>query len=150
MIAVSDNYEITLLDNEGKIAGIIKRDVTPERIKKRERDFFDEDIESISIQRGWPKNAIRKILKIIPQEKTFFDRILLNTRYVFVFRIKNDVTLEESPTSVDVFSNEENFLGTTTVDNKPVFISEKFMYFIKSDEEGNMFIIRRISAQLKK
>ena len=84
---------------------------------------------------------IRKILKIIPQEKTFFDRILLNTRYVFVFRIKNDVTPEQSPTPVDIFSNEGNFLGTTTVDNKPVFISDKYMYFNKSDEEGNISLI---------
>lgn len=141
-IAVSDNYEITLLDNEGKTVRIIKRDVDPLRIEKKERDYFARDIESICRQRGWPKSVNRKILKIIPKEKTFFDRILLNNQYVFVFRIKKDITQEDSSIPVDVFSIEGNYLETTAIDNKPVFISEKHMYFVKSDEEGNIFLVR--------
>jgi hypothetical protein len=142
VIAVSDRYEITLLDRMGKIDGILRRDVDPERLGNKEREYFARDIESRSKQRGWPKSVLGKILKIIPKEKTFFDRILLNNRYVFVFRIKKDITEEESPIPVDVFSIEGNFLGTTAIDEKPVFISEKYMYFAKSDEEGNIFLVR--------
>ena len=141
-IAVSDRYEITLLDSMGKPVGIIKRDVDRGRIENNERDYFARDIESLSKQRGWPKSVNRKIIKIIPKEKTFFDRILINRDYVFVFRIKNDITQEESPIPVDVFSIEGNFLGTTVIDNKPVFISDKYVYFVKSDEEGNIYLVR--------
>ena len=141
-IAVSDTYEITLLDNSGKIVGKIERDIPPDRIEKKERDFFAEDIESLSKQRDWPKNVIRKILKIIPKEKTFFDRILLTNRYVLVFRIKDDITREESPIPVDVFSKEGDFLGSVSIDNKPIFMSDEYIYFVKSDKDGNLFLVR--------
>jgi hypothetical protein len=141
-IAVSDTYAITLLDNKGKIAGEIKRDVVPESLDKKEKDYFSKDIESLCKQRGWPKSVGHKILKIIPKEKTFFNRILLNNRYVFVFRTQKDITQENAPILVDVFSIEGNFLGTTTIDEKPISISEKYMYFVKNDEEGNIYLVR--------
>jgi hypothetical protein len=147
-IAVNDMYEITLLDSSGKILRKITRDIPPERIEKRERDFFVKDIEIIANQKGWPKSVSRKILKIIPKEKTFFDRILLTSHCIFVFRIKNDITLEKSPIRVDVFSLDGIFMGTTSMDHKPIFMSDKYMYFVKSDESGNLFLVR-MEYQLK-
>jgi hypothetical protein len=141
-IAVSDTYEITLLDNNGKNVGSINRDIPHARIEKQERDYFARDIESFSKQRDWPKSVTRKILKIIPEEKTFFDRILLTSRFVFVCRIKDDITKEESPVPVDVFSIGGTFLGTVNIADKPIFVSKKYMYFVQSDEEGNLFLVR--------
>lgn len=141
-IAVSNIYEISILDNIGKIVATIRREIPPERIEKREREFFVKDIESLSKQKGWPKSANRKILEIIPKEKTFFDRVLINSGYVYVFRIKKDITQEGSPIPVDIFSIGGDFLGTTALDHKPIFISEKHMYFVKSDEEGNIYLVR--------
>jgi hypothetical protein len=141
-IAVSDTYKITLLDNSGKTVGTIRRDIPRDPIEKMERDFFSRDIETIGKQRGWPKSVSRKILKIIPREKTFFNRILLTSRYVFIFRIKSDITQEESLIPVDVFSIKSTFLGTVSIDKKPIFVSDKYMYFVKSDEEGNLFLVR--------
>ena len=90
--------------------------------------------------RGWPNSAVRDILKKIPKEKVFFDRILLSSTHIFVFRIPDDVADESSPIPVDVFKLNGRFQGTTQMPAKPLFISEKHMYFVNSDEEGNIYL----------
>ncbi|MGD9345674.1 MAG: 6-bladed beta-propeller [Candidatus Aminicenantes bacterium] len=148
-IAVTDKYEITLLNNEGQSLRMIKRNISPGRINKKERDYFAKDITEVGRYRGWPKSANRKLLKIIPEEKIFFDRILLTEHYVFVCRIKEDITKEESPTPIDIFSIEGKYIGATQIDLKPIHISDQYMYFVKSDEDENLFLVR-MDYQLRK
>ena len=45
-------------------------------------------------------------------------------------------------TGVDLFTLEGRFLGTASLIDKPIYISYKYMYFLKSDEEGNYYLVR--------
>jgi hypothetical protein len=86
--------------------------------------------------------VIHKAVKSIPDHKVFIDRILLTEKLVFVFRISEDISDEESPVPVDVFSLTGEFLGPLKLEKKPIFISEKHMYVVHTDVSGNLFLKR--------
>jgi hypothetical protein len=94
-IAISNTYEILILDNKGNISKKILRNIKPEKIGKKEK------------------------------------------------RIKPDITQEETPYPVDIFSLQGSFLGTARFMEKPIFISGENMYFINSDKEGNLYLVRK-------
>ena len=85
---------------------------------------------------------IRKILKKIPGKKNYFDRVLLSKQNIFVFRIREDISDEEALVPVDIFTLEGKFKGTAQIKIKPIFVSERFMYFVESDEEDNLFLVK--------
>jgi hypothetical protein len=137
-IGISDKYAILILDEKGKTKTRIKRDIPPEKLSKKEKKHFEKEIQELRKDRGWPRSVVRNLVKIIPDRKTFFDRVLLTTDYVFVFRIREDVTEEDGPIPVDVFSISGEFLGATFVPDIPLHVSEEHMYFIRSDEQDNL------------
>jgi len=75
-----------------------------------------------------------------PEEKVYFDRILLSEKHVFVFRIKEDITEEAKLIPVDIFSIQGDFLGSVQIQGKPIFLSDGYMYFDRSDPEGNIYL----------
>lgn len=141
-VAVSDRYEILILNEKGATISTVQRKILPGNISKKEKQYFVKDIDEIGKRRGWPKSVIRKIVKKIPGEKNYFDRVLLSKQHVFVFRIREDVSDEEALVLVDIFTLEGKFKGTARVKIKPIFASEKFMYFVESDEEDNLFLVK--------
>jgi hypothetical protein len=82
-------------------------------------------------------------MKNIPAEKVFFSDVLVNTDHVFVFRIPEDVSDPEARRRVDLFHIDGRFLGTLGMEEKPVALSDSQAYFARSDEEGNITLIRR-------
>jgi hypothetical protein len=139
-VARSDTYRIRLLDAEGKPAAVLERREDPPPLTRRERRFFEEEFERLGRMRGWPKSVVRDIIKKIPGTKAFFDRILLAPPRVLVCRIGPDITLENAPCHVDVFSVQGAFLGAATLPAKPLHVSKRRMYFVSSDEEGNVWL----------
>jgi len=142
-IALSDSYRIQIMDENGDAVSTITHETTRSALSKKEREYFEEHFREFGKMKGWPESAVRDILKKIPKEKVFFDRILLSDTHVFVFRIQEDVSVEKSLIPVDVFELNGRFLGAIRMPDKPVFISEKRMYFVSSDEEGNIFLVVR-------
>ncbi len=139
-VGIGDTYDISILDGQGKTVVRIKRDIEAEDFSKNEKQFFEEDIEEYGKERGWPKSVIRALLKKIPDKKIYFDQVLLTEKYVFVFRIKKNIADDEGHIPADLFTIDGKFLGDVTVEEKPVHISDKHMYFVRSDEEGNVFL----------
>ena len=142
-IAISNTYEIIILDNKGNISKKIIRNIKPEKIGKKEKKYYTRDIQKITKKRGWPKSVALKLTKNIPKEKTYFDKILLSPQHVFVVRIKSDITQKDTPYPVDIFSLQGSFIGTVRFMEKPLFISGDKMYFVKSDKEGNLYIVSK-------
>lgn len=140
-VAVSNKYEILILNGKGETISTIRHDATQDPISKKEKNYFAREIDNIRRQRGWPKSVISKILKKIPAKKNFFDRVLLSGQYVFVFRIKEDITLKKAALLVDIFTIKGDFLGAAQLMDKPIFISDKYMYFVQYDEEHNQFLV---------
>jgi len=139
-LGIGDRYDILILDDMGETVSHIKRDILPDSFSKEEKKYFEKDIREFSKDRGWPGSVVRDLIKKIPDKKIYFDKILLNAKFVFVFRIKEDISEENSPVPVDIFSVEGKFLGSVEMPGKPLHISEKHLYFVRSDEQDNLFL----------
>jgi hypothetical protein len=139
-VGIGDKYDILILDEKGETACLIRRGIQPESFSKKEKKYFENDIEALGKERGWPRSVVQNLVKKIPDKKIFFDQVLITGKHVFVFRIKSDITAETGPIPVDIFSVKGEFLGTTYVPDKPLHISENHMYFVRSDEQDNLFL----------
>ncbi len=139
-VGIGDKYDISILDEKGKTIIHLRRNVQPGSFRKEEKKYFEKDIKKLGKERGWPGSIVRNLVKKIPDKKIFYDRILLTEEYVFVFRTKKNITRESGPFPVDVFSIKGEFLGAAHVPDKPLYISDKHMFFIRSDKEDNLFL----------
>jgi hypothetical protein len=139
-VGIGDKYDILILDEKGETTSRIRREIPPDNFSKKEKKYFEKDIEEIGKEHGWPRSVVRNLVKKIPEKKIFFSQVLLTEKHVFVFRIKNDITEESGPIPVDIFSVKGEFLGATHVPEKPLHISKNHIYFVRSDEEDNLFL----------
>jgi hypothetical protein len=140
-IALSDSYRIQILDDKGDTVNTIAHESPRNDLSKKERKHFEKHFKELGKMRGWPNRAVRDIIKKIPGKKVFFDRLLLTDKHVFVFRIPEDVSNERTPLPVDVFNLNGRLLGSTQMPAKPGLISERRMYFMSSDEDGNIYLV---------
>ena len=139
-VGIGDRYDILILDEKGETTSHIRREIQPESFSKNEKKYFENEIEALGNERGWPRSVVRNLVKKIPEKKIFFSQVLLTDEHVFVFRTKNDITEESGPIPVDIFSVKGEFLGATHVPEKLLHISKNHMYFVRSDEEDNLFL----------
>lgn len=142
-VAKSTLYDIVLLDSSGNEINRLKRDVQPLRISNKEKEHFKNEIKDLSLRSGWPLKVTHDLFDLIPRNKAFFNHICLSNQYVFVFRIPEDITKESAPLPVDVFSLKGKFLGTAELPSNAVHISKNYMYFIKTNTQGNVFLSRK-------
>lgn len=142
-LGISSEYDILILNNEGEIYSRIQRDIKPDKFSKKEKEYYRDDLKALAKKRGWPDKVVKDLEKIIPDEKTFFDQVLLSGDHVFVFRIPHDITLDKALVPVDIFTPQGDFLGSTELESTPVHISEKNIYFVLSDEDGNVYLVQR-------
>ncbi len=141
-VGIGDNYDVHILDESGGTVARVRRDIQPGEFSKKEKKYFEQDIEKYGEERGWPVSVIRDLLKKIPDKRIYFDRILLTEKYVFVFRIRNDISEDEALIPLDVFTIDGEFLGEATIDREPLYISDNHVYFVRSDEEANLYLER--------
>ncbi|UCE41621.1 MAG: 6-bladed beta-propeller [Candidatus Aminicenantes bacterium] len=139
-VGIGDRYDILILDENGETISHIRREILPDNFSKREKRYFEKDIGELGKERGWPRSIVRDIVKKIPDKKIYFSQILLTEKHVFVFRTKNDITEESGPIPVDIFLIKGEFLGTTHLPYMPLHISHSHIYFIRSDEEDNLYL----------
>lgn len=142
-LGISKEYDILILNNEGEIHSRIQRDIKPDKFSKKEKEFFSKDLKALAKKRGWPDRVVKDLEKIIPEEKTFFDHVLLSRDHVFVLRIPHDITKEDAPVPVDVFTPQGKFLGSTELEGAPIHISNKNMYFIRSEADGTVYLVKK-------
>jgi hypothetical protein len=139
-VGIGDKYDILILNEKGETIGHIQRDIQPDSFSKKEKKYFETDIEKLGKERGWPRTVMRNLIKKIPDKKIFFSQVLLTDEHVFVFRIKNDITQETGPIPVDVFSIQGEFLGFAHLPGLPLHFSKDHVYFVRSDENDNLFL----------
>lgn len=142
-LGISKEYDILILNNKGEIHSRIQRDIKPDIFSKKEKEYFREDLKTLAKKRGWPDRVVKDLEKIIPDEKNYFDHVLLSEEHVFVLRIPHDITKEDAPVPVDVFTLKGKFLGSTELENAPIHISNKNMYFVRSEEDGTVYLVKK-------
>jgi hypothetical protein len=142
LVGISDRYDLTLLDENGKVVGSIRRDIRAGNINGRERAYLEREIREFAKTRNWPGAAVRELVKKIPAFKAMIRAVRISPRYVFVFRVGKDIAREGGAVPVDVFSRGGDFLGSVTLNQVPLFISDKAMYFAETDDSGNEYLRR--------
>lgn len=143
--AASNNYEFVILDQKGKILKRVKRDTPEERFDSSEKEYLARQIREI---KDWPNHVKRKLIDRIPKYKNYLNRILLSDKHIYIFRVKEDVSDEDSDVPVDIFSLSGSFLGNIKMEKTPLFISGSFMYF-KVESDSDDLILEKYKYQLK-
>jgi len=138
-IGVGNIYEISILDEKGAVTSKIKRNIKPQKLNSKEKKYLRK---KISEMRKWPDWVLKKIEKRIPKVKNYFDKVVVTEKHVFVFRIKNDITDEQSLIPLDIFSIDGKFLGTSKIRAKPISISDKFIYFSEIDPDDDLILTK--------
>lgn len=135
--ALGNPYEILLLNHKGEVEKRIQRDVKPAKISPKERDYFKEKINN---KRNFHDFAKKAFIKKIPAVKNYFVDILLSEKYIFVFRVKEDVLDEKALIPVDIFSLRGEYMGTAAFNNQPMLISDQYAYYVDSEDDDLLLV----------
>jgi hypothetical protein len=139
---MSDLYEISLLSEGGQPAGTITRDLKPQKFGAKEKDFLKHELEEFTKSKGWPGRVARELEKKIPASKNIIKAMRISPLNVFVFRFPEDITAEKPDHPIDIFTLKGEFIGTANLPEVPLLISGKTMYFVKTDEADNIYLLR--------
>lgn len=134
----SKNYDILLLDQQGKQIAHLKRDIKPQKATAAEKAAFAELIRSTRL----PEEVKRGVIQQIPDTKNIFDHLLVSHQHVYVFRTKEDTNATEAPYPVDIFSLDGKYLGFMAMKDQPTLVTEKWMYIPETDEEDNLLLVK--------
>jgi hypothetical protein len=141
-VGISDRYEVLLLDETGRSAGTITRDLKPGKFSARERSFLEHELQEFAKSKGWPGRVARELGKKIPTLKNAIKAVRISPQNVLIFRFPEDITAEKPDHPVDVFALDGEFLGTAQLPEVPLLVTGKAMYFVRIDETGNIYLLR--------
>jgi hypothetical protein len=142
-VGISDRYEISLLDEKGQPAGTIVRDLERQKFGAKEKDYLERGLQEFAKSKGWPGRVARELGKKIPSFKNIIQAVRISPGNVFVFRIPPDITAENGPVPVDIYSRSGKYVGTGELPNIPVFISGGAIYFSPAELDGNVYLVRQ-------
>ena len=145
----SDKYELKLVNSQGKVVKIIRSSLQSQSLTGKEKEYFTETFCNI---KNFPPEVQKEFVKKIPKTKTYFYTAMPTTKYVFVFRIKDDTTNENPPYPVDVFKITGEYVGRVNVPKIPLLVSDKYLYFEEDDEnnEEAPLLLVKYSYELSK
>lgn len=83
---------------------------------------------------------MKLIRKNMPKVKALFDSIRISENFVFVFRIRANITDKNGPYPVDIFRFNGEYTGTAHLEIKPLLISGRFMYAAGFDEKNDLIL----------
>jgi hypothetical protein len=141
-VGISDRYEIELLDEAGRTATTIRRDLKSQKFSGREKDHLERGLREFAKSKGWPERVARELGKKIPAYKNMIRAVRISPQHVFVFRFAPDISAENVPSPVDIFSQKGEFLGMAEFPDIPLFISAETAYFVNTDGTGNVYLLR--------
>jgi hypothetical protein len=141
-VGISDRYEIEILDARGLTVKTLRRDLEPRKFSAREKKFLEGEVREFAESKGWPDRVARELSKKIPSHVNMIQAVRLSPIYLFVFRFPPDISKETARFPADVFTPKGEFLGTADFPDIPLFLSSERAYFVKTDENGNVFLQR--------
>jgi len=141
-VGISSRYRLALLDEKGRPAAGLERDLEASKITGRERSFLEQELFAFVKAKGWPARVGRELARKIPSVKNAIRAVRVAPGRVFVFRFADDISRGDAPIPVDVFTRRGEFGGTAEMAEIPLFVSDKAMYFVRTDDGGNVFLAR--------
>ncbi len=143
----SSEYKIFVVDAEGKVKFIIKKDDEPQPISgKEKRAIIDRHAKSRraiigKISRGEIERGL-----FFPKNKPFFNQLLADDKErIYVKRLTSSALDKEPPKeyTFDIFSREGRCLHRAKMPFIPLLIRNGHLYQIKMDEEAGLTKILR-------
>lgn len=138
-VGYTREYKIGIFNSEGKKLGELKRSIKPQSFKEKEIAHIANGVKKLK----WPPRVVNLIIKAIPKNKNFFNRILMTKNHILVFRVPDDITSESNFYKVDIFTTKGKFLGTGTLSERIVSITDEFLYCLKTDDDDNLLLIKK-------
>lgn len=142
-VGISDRYRLALLDEDGRTVGTLARDLGPQKITGRERAFLERELGEFVARKGWPERVGRELTQKIPSVKNPVRAVRIAPDRVFVLRFAADISRGDAPVPVDVFTRRGELVGTAEIAEVPLFVSRRAMYFVRTDDGGNVFLARQ-------
>ncbi len=142
--AYSTEYQVFVIDKEGKPLLKIQKKEAPQSISKGEKDRIIEILEE-SISRGgtkWPEGVLEEACNFPPTRPFFWWAIADDLQRLFIWRVKS-VLDESEERKFDVFNKEGYFIYRAKIPVRPEIINKGFLYDIKEDEDTGEVFIRR-------
>lgn len=137
--ALSTGYQVQLLDGLGRPMRRINRDERATLFSAAERRCLEQNIDQIE---NWSANVIDHYKKRIPERRNFISGLRLSPGLLWVFRTEADITAENSLALVDLFRQDGSYLGRFSLPRRPLYISDKCMYLVGSDQEDVLRVER--------
>jgi len=143
----SSEYKIFVVDAEGNVKFIIKKDDNPQLISTKEKGAIIDRIAKSrratigQISRGEIERGL-----FFPKHKPFFNQLLADDKErIYVKRLTSSVLEKEPPKeyTFDVFNREGRCLHSIKMPFIPRIIKNGRVYHIKTDEEAGLTKILR-------
>lgn len=143
-LGISDRYDITLLDEKGRVVASIRRELKPQKFGSGEKDQLERELQEFAKSKGWPGRVARELGKKIPSFKNMVNAVRISPEHIFVFRFPQEISAENGLLPVDVFNQKGEFVGTGELPEVPLFISERAMYFSRAEVDGNVYLVKQL------
>ncbi len=136
----SKKYELVAVDKAGNVLFMIRKDESPVKITKSEKDRVINRIKESIMMQGYyvPEISIK-----FPDYKAHFYSIITDDKSR-IYVCKNPISRESNTNhEYDVFNKEGIYLYRTNLDYYPEVIKDGYIYTIISNEETGLEQIKR-------
>jgi hypothetical protein len=138
-IGYTREYKIGIFSHQGEPLTELGRSVSAKPFSKKEIGHLQKGVKDLK----WPDEAVKLILEAIPKDKNFFNRILFNRNYILVFRVPDDISLDSSLSTIDIFSLKGEFRGTIRSKENIIHLTDAHLYTRESDEDDNVIMVKK-------
>jgi hypothetical protein len=136
----SKKYELVAVDKTGNVIFMIRKDESPVKITKSERDRITDGIKRDIMMKG---HLVPDISIKFPDYKPHFYSIITDDKSRIYVR-KNPVSRESGTNhEYDVFNKEGLYLNRINLDHYPYLIKDGYIYTRMTNEETGLEQIKR-------
>jgi hypothetical protein len=143
-LAFSKDYLVKLVDEKGVLLATIRQDVQPQSFNPREKAETVELIKGMRIPPPVKDAAIEQM----PTSKNIIDNVFITDRFVWVVRVKDDLTQRSAPFPVDLYDHKGHFQGKLTLPQYPLWIDSSHYFSIHRNDEDDI-LIEQYSYEMK-
>jgi hypothetical protein len=142
--AYSNEYQVFVIDKDGKLLLKIQKKEAPHSISQREKERIIDIVEENISRSGakWPEGVLEEACNFPPTRPFFLWAIADDRQRLFFWRVKS-VLDESEEREFDVFNKEGYFIYRVKTPVRPEIINKGLLYDIKEDEETGEVFIRR-------
>lgn len=139
VLGISDRYELKVIDKASYRVSTVSRDIKGHKIGTKERDYFAGLIRE---RVRYPEKVKKMLTERIPEFQNVIAGIHVAGGKLWVVRMNDTVNPEDIPSLVDIFSISGTFLGTTKLEIPPLFVSDKYLYVIETNDQEDLLLCK--------